>query len=310
MRLEQLKYVIEIAKYNSIAIASEKLHISQPSLSVAIKQLENELNTTIFIRSRKGTTLTESGTEIYRTCCKIMDEIQALYKNDELLCLENTIPRYISLLSAIGFKYVINNTVRNIQKNNAQVQFQCTILDAEKINTMLFNKNDHDFIFTTLPTQEIFQYKDKLLENYKLYLISQANIHLLASKRSPLANKKNITFSALQKIPLCTVVQEGDNDTFLFSLVERYNVKLHRSIITSDYNSITEYVSMGDLYSLITPFPHTGIDITNNCVLIPLKHKISVSFIMLINRNVSYTPLHELLFQHFFDYYPKMKELT
>ena len=55
MRLEQLYYFSEIAKCNSMSIAAEHLHIAQPSLSLAIKQLEQELEVQLFTRYRKGT---------------------------------------------------------------------------------------------------------------------------------------------------------------------------------------------------------------------------------------------------------------
>ena len=54
MTLQQLKYVIEVAKAKSISEAAKKLFISPPSLTNAIKELEKEMNITIFLRTNKG----------------------------------------------------------------------------------------------------------------------------------------------------------------------------------------------------------------------------------------------------------------
>ena len=63
MTIQQLKYTITIANQGSFNKASEVLYISQPSLTESIKELEKELNITIFYRSGKGVTLTNEGVE-------------------------------------------------------------------------------------------------------------------------------------------------------------------------------------------------------------------------------------------------------
>ena len=49
MTLQQLKYVTTVAEIGTITEAANKLYISQPSLTTAIHELENEMNITIFI---------------------------------------------------------------------------------------------------------------------------------------------------------------------------------------------------------------------------------------------------------------------
>lgn len=61
MTLQQLKYVIEVAKAKSISEAAKKLFISQPSLTNAIKELEKEMNITIFLRTNKGILISKEG---------------------------------------------------------------------------------------------------------------------------------------------------------------------------------------------------------------------------------------------------------
>ena len=58
MTLQQLNYIITISEIGSINRAAEKLYVSQPSLTSAIKELEKELGIVLFNRTARGVTLT------------------------------------------------------------------------------------------------------------------------------------------------------------------------------------------------------------------------------------------------------------
>ena len=72
MNLVHLKYAVEVAETGSINKASEKLYVSQPNLSRAIKDLEASLGVTIFDRSAKGMVLTPDGEVFVRYARSIL----------------------------------------------------------------------------------------------------------------------------------------------------------------------------------------------------------------------------------------------
>lgn len=79
MRLEQLYYITEIAKTNSISMAAENLFITQPTLSIAISTLEKELGIKLFERTKSGVYPTGHGQEVIRLAYEMlakMEEIQ------------------------------------------------------------------------------------------------------------------------------------------------------------------------------------------------------------------------------------------
>lgn len=78
MRLEQFKYIIEVAHCGSITVAADKLHVSQPNISHAISSLEQELGAVIFHRTRAGSELTEIGVSIIEHAEEIMNQVDAL----------------------------------------------------------------------------------------------------------------------------------------------------------------------------------------------------------------------------------------
>jgi DNA-binding transcriptional LysR family regulator len=61
MELRQLRYFVMLADTGNFHRAAERLHMSQPPLTVAIRKLEEELGTTLFLRSARGVVLTAAG---------------------------------------------------------------------------------------------------------------------------------------------------------------------------------------------------------------------------------------------------------
>ena len=63
MTLQQLKYIVTVAECGTISEAAAQLFISQPSLTNAIKDIEEEMQMTIFHRTNKGIIVSNEGDE-------------------------------------------------------------------------------------------------------------------------------------------------------------------------------------------------------------------------------------------------------
>ena len=75
MNILHLKYALEIDKYKSINKAAEMLFMSQPNLSRALKELEDDLGISIFKRTSKGMDTTMQGEEFLSYAKKILAQI-------------------------------------------------------------------------------------------------------------------------------------------------------------------------------------------------------------------------------------------
>lgn len=73
MDLDVLRSFVEVAKEGSVTMAAARLNISQPGLTKRLNALENELGTTLLIRDRTETTLTEAGKELLRYANEMLD---------------------------------------------------------------------------------------------------------------------------------------------------------------------------------------------------------------------------------------------
>ena len=74
MTITQLKYTLAVAEYGNFTIASEKCFVTQPTLSMQVQKLEEELGVTIFNRSTKPLQVTEVGQKVLIQARKIVEE--------------------------------------------------------------------------------------------------------------------------------------------------------------------------------------------------------------------------------------------
>lgn len=124
--LEQIRYFLEIVRCGSLNKASERLYVSQPSLSKQLRQLEKEVGHELLTRSYDGIELTPSGRLFYEQMGEILDEfdraVDKVRHFDEVHQLRvgglgslvtYFLPRYMEKLKADGRNEVTVNTCRS-----------------------------------------------------------------------------------------------------------------------------------------------------------------------------------------------------
>ena len=104
MTINQIKYVLGVADCGSLNKASEKLYISQPSLTSAVHELEYEIVFQLFSRSARGVTVTDHGKQF-------IEDARSLYRNYETLVKKytekekKTFSEIWDILSNKGYKF-------------------------------------------------------------------------------------------------------------------------------------------------------------------------------------------------------------
>src|SRR5688572_8558823 len=76
MDLRQLRYVVAVARFGGFTRAAEALHVAQPALSLAIRQLETELGIRLFDRTSRRVTSTDAGVAFVDRASKILSEVE------------------------------------------------------------------------------------------------------------------------------------------------------------------------------------------------------------------------------------------
>lgn len=78
MTISQMQYFVAVCEYGTISKSAEMLHISQPSISLAIKDLEEQFGVTLFERENKRLLLTQEGKHMYEVSKRILTQIDTL----------------------------------------------------------------------------------------------------------------------------------------------------------------------------------------------------------------------------------------
>ena len=135
LKLEQISYILEIAKQGSIGKAAKKLYMSQPNLSMSIRMLEEELGFKIFDRSNSGVELTAKGMELLQYGEEIERNMD-LIRNMNTIAKDEKVNFRISSYYIFFIKHIIlelNNRHKNEMLNLIinQDSFSNVIRDVE-----------------------------------------------------------------------------------------------------------------------------------------------------------------------------------
>lgn len=213
MTLQQLKYIVTVADCGNITEAAEKLFISQPSLSAAIHNLENEMGVTAFVRSNKGVTVTREGEELLSFARMLLE--QADNMKDYFGGGEKRTPKFS--VSCQHYSFAVNAFVDLIKKYDAD-QYSFIIRETqtgEIIEDVSDGKSEIGVIYLSEHNEEVIS---KLIENNNLVFEEMyiAGPHVFISNNHPLAEKEIIATDDLQAYPYL-VYEQGNKNSFYFS---------------------------------------------------------------------------------------------
>lgn len=213
MTLQQLKYILEVAKCGSINEASKNLFISQPSLSNAIKALEKELHITIFNRTNKGIIVSKEGLEFLGYAHQIIEQT-SLLEEKYLNKKKRKIKFYVSCQH---YSFAINAFVELI-KEYGYDEYDFSIQEtrtAEIIENVKNMTSEIGILYLNDFNEKVLQhfFKDAKLEFYELFV---AKPHVFLSNHHPLAHHKSLDLKTLDDYPYLSFAQ-GQNNSFYFS---------------------------------------------------------------------------------------------
>ena len=194
MNFNQLRYFVEVAETNSFTKASENLFITQPSLSVSIQRLEENLGVKLFNRG-KSIVLTSSGQYLLEHCKAILAEVELVERKLRRSCENKNILR-IGILHSLSISAVVK-LVSNFSKVYSDILIEQIGGNMTELEEWL-EKKSIDLAIGILKEPK----KDYLLQR----LFSQ-NYQVTLSKNHPLARKKFLSFSDLDGLPYIERVQ-------------------------------------------------------------------------------------------------------
>jgi DNA-binding transcriptional LysR family regulator len=145
MEVRSLEVFLSVAKHLNFTRAGEEVNLSQPSVSVRIRQLETELGVKLFEQLGKRVTLTEAGSLLIPHAHRVIGAIEdATHAIDELQGLERGSLR-IGASTTPGM-YLIPKTIANFKTRYPKIEIQLGIRDTRQVEDGVA-RNEFDFGF-------------------------------------------------------------------------------------------------------------------------------------------------------------------
>lgn len=213
MTLTQLRYVLAVAEEGSFSEAARKVFISQPSLTVSIKELEQELGIVIFTRTNKGVRISSEGDSFLGYARQVVEQVSLL---EERYHGKRSGKQSFSV-SSQHFSFAVEAFVDLVKK---------------------FGQNRYDFTIRETQTYEILEDVAKLrsevgllyLNRYNEAVLSKAlsqhslefhslciaRPHVFIGTDNPLAGWDSVHLSDLADFPYLSF-EQGEHNSFFFS---------------------------------------------------------------------------------------------
>lgn len=265
MTLQQLKYVLAVASKGSINEAAKSLFISQPSLSNAIKELEQELKINIFVRTNRGMTLTNDGFEFIGYARQVIQQYEML----EEKYIKDKCSKQHFCVSTQHYGFAANAFISLIQQYGGD-KYEFTIRETktfEIIDDVKTLRSEIGIIYLSNYNKTVIQ---KLIResNLKFLSLIKAKPHIFISENHPLANKKLVSLEDLEDYP-CLSFEQGTYNSFYFS-EEILSTLVHQKIIkVSDRATLFNLLIGLDGYTISTGIISEELN-GKNIIAIPL----------------------------------------
>lgn len=192
MEIRVLRYFLEIARTNNMSRAAETLHISQPTLSKQMKDLEQELGKKLFRRGSSSVSLTDEGMLLRKRAEDILDMVDKT--TDEFKALNNIMGGevHIGCAESHQIKYLAR-TIKEFKEKYPLFRYHITSGNTEQVAERL-DRGLIDFAVIVEPPN---------LSKYNYLEVPEINTWgLVMRKDDPLAQKKKICVDDLTDLEL------------------------------------------------------------------------------------------------------------
>lgn len=257
MRIDQLRYLIEISRYNSLSLAADASNISTQALSSSIKNLEIELDTVLLNRTNRGVSLTENGKKVLQYAITTIDGYENL--QNELRPTANsalTGTLYI-YTTPVFLESILPSKIKEFQTTNPNVSVQVIQCSTNEICNAVQGNTQPVLGCVVLPC-----IKDKLLRDFLptgdflFHPINTSRYVCCVPKTSPLAKYKTVSIKKILKEPIVIYTTGVTTNSPLLHILKQYEDNLSIASTTSSITfwakSIKDNMGIGLLNNLFT----------------------------------------------------------
>ncbi|AEG60760.1 LysR family transcriptional regulator [Desulforamulus ruminis] len=286
MTLQQLKYVIEVASRGSMNEAAKRLFISQPSLSNAIRDLEEELQITIFERTNKGISLTTEGAEFLGYARQVMEQAELL---ESRYLDAKPSPQHFSV-STQHYAFAVNAFVHLVREYGLD-EYEFALRETkthEIIEDVKSLRSEIGILYLNEFNAKVI---NKLLKaaNLQFNSLFKAKPHIFISIKNPLARQSIVTIDQLQHYPYLSF-EQGEYNSFHFSEEILSTLSHKKSIRVNDRATLFNLLIGLNGYTISTGVLSADLN-GNEIIPVPLACDETINVGWICHKNIALSKL-------------------
>ena len=300
MNIQQLRYVVAIANSGTFREAAEKMYVSQPSLSISVRDLEKELGFKIFRRTSSGTFLTRRGMEFYEKAQDVVkgfDVFQNQYASPEEEKKEFSISSQHydflpPLMTEFSIRYPENKNFRIFESTTVQILDEVAQGHSE-LGIIYLNRQN---------TKGIMQRVDKL--GLEVVDLIPFQTHIYLRKGHPLAKKEKLVMEDLAQLPTVRFTQEKDE--YLY-----YSENFVDTSSSSQMFNVTDRATLNgilertDAYATGSGFLDSQS--VNGITVIPLEDNLDNKMVYVKREEMDLSPVAEKFVEFMVEYFDQKR---
>lgn len=229
MTLQQLRYAVCIASQKSMNKAAAELFITQPSLSSTIRDLEEEIGLTIFIRSNRGIVITSEGEEFLGYARQMLEQ----YRQMEERFVKKEKSKKKFSVSMQHYTFAVQAFI-HMAKEFGMDDYEFAVHETKTYEVILNVKNQKSEVGILYLNEFNQKAMEKLLLDNDLEFIDlfHCGIYVYLWKGNPLVGQEKIGFEDLKNYP-CLSFEQGNNNSFYLA-EEVFSTYEYKQIIKAD----------------------------------------------------------------------------
>lgn len=285
MTILQLRYVLAIASSSSLREAAGKLYVSQPALSLAIRELEEELNTILFERTNKGILLTEAGSEFLGYAKQAVSQFELI--EDRYISKWKDEKHFnVSIQHYVFALHAFISTVKQYELSKYTYAIYETRTD-EVLSNVRDMKSEVGVISYSSSNEKVMK---KILKEYQLdfYPLMKRNTYAYLWKSHPLADRKELSLQDLEDYP-CVSFDQNSESNFYLHEEALGNYEFDKCIKSNDRATTAELMASLNGYSIGTGNMTDSIALRDDFVSIKLQEEdpLTIGYIVRANHTMS-----------------------
>lgn len=256
MTLQNLRYIVEVANSRSFSKAAQALYMSQSALSTAVKEVEDELGTKIFLRTNRGVSLTTDGEDCLKYCREIIERSDYLLTRYQSRSSGHTsfsvstqhLPFAVRAFQELMNTHLLDEYDAAIREDTTSAILHDVSAERSELGVVAFQSEQLELMRGAL-----------FVHDLKFTELAALDTFVFMRKQHPLADRDSLSLTDLVEYPFVTYDQEETPNYYTEESCSF--LPFHKHICVCDRATKMYVIRNSDAFSIGVDLPNFNLDI-------------------------------------------------